>query len=158
MATILLIEDNPEVLENTAELLKLEGFQVDTAIDGQEGVEIACRVIPDLIISDIMMPKMDGYEVLKELSTNPDTSTIPFIFLTAKTAKAERKMGLELGADDYLTKPYRGSQLVKTIGSCLRKKKALKEHFKDDLNEYNDFILLKRTELMDWLSEKEYQN
>lgn len=158
MTTILLIEDNPEVLENTAELLELEGYQVDTATDGREGVEIACRLIPDLIISDIMMPKMDGYQVLKKLSSTPDTSTIPFIFLTAKTAKAERKLGFELGADDYLTKPYRGSQLVKTIGRCLRKKKALKEHFQDDLNEYNDFILLKRTELIDWLSEKDYQN
>lgn len=158
MATILLIEDNPEVLENVAELLELEGYQVDTATDGREGVEVAIRVVPDLIISDIMMPQMDGYEVLKKLSHNPNTSTIPFIFLTAKSEKSERKLGLDLGADDYLVKPYQAKQLLKTIKRCLQKKQDLMEQFQGDLDEYNDFILLKRTELLDWLPEDEYIN
>ena len=143
MSTILLIEDHPQVLDNTAELLEWEGYQVEIATNGREGLEIACRSMPDLVICDIMMPEMDGYEVLKKLSHNPNTNTIPFVFLTAKAEKSERKLGLELGADDYLTKPYESSMLLETIEHCLQKKRDLLEQYQDDLEELNDFTYKK---------------
>ncbi len=156
MTNILLIEDHLEILENTAEFLELDGFQVNCATNGLEGLEMVSRIKPDLIISDILMPEMDGYELLKKINRDPQTSSIPFIFLTAKAEKSDRQLGLEMGADDYLTKPFRCSDLLNTIHHCLQKKKNLEEQYKDDLGELNDFILQKRTELLDWLSQDDY--
>lgn len=100
-----------------------------------------------------MMPELDGYEVLKSLSLNPSTSTIPFIFLTAKAEKAERKLGLDLGADDYLVKPFNIPDLIRSIESCLQKKHDLVKQYEDDWDELNDIISLRRNELIDWLTE-----
>jgi len=158
MTSILLIEDHPEILENTAEFLELKGFEINTATNGQEGLEMVSHIKPDLIISDILMPEMDGYELLKNINSNPQTSTIPFIFLTAKAEKSDQLLGMELGADDYLTKPFRCSDLLNTIHHCLQKKKNLEEQYENDLDELNDFILQKRTDLLDWLSQDHYQN
>ena len=102
MKRILLIEDNPEVSENTREIMELAGYEVVSAPNGKIGVELAQHENPDLIICDIMMPELDGYGVLHILSKKPETSTIPFIFLTAKTEKTDIRKGMNLGADDYL--------------------------------------------------------
>src|SRR3954465_5515474 len=106
MKRILVIEDNEEVRENTSEILELSNYKVFTAENGKQGVEIATREKPDLIVCDIMMPVLDGYGVLHLLSKNQDTSMIPFIFLTAKSEKTDFRKAMELGADDYLTKPF----------------------------------------------------
>ena len=126
---ILIIEDNQDVLENTSELLELAGYEVVTAENGKVGVKTAKEVIPDLIICDIMMPEMDGYDVLYYLSIDPKTSTIPFIFVTAKSDAQDFRKGMELGADDYLTKPYDEIDLLKAVERRLNKSSLIKKSF-----------------------------
>ncbi|QHT67614.1 response regulator [Rhodocytophaga rosea] len=121
MKKILLIEDNTEVRENTAEILELANYQVFTAPHGKIGVELARKEHPDLIICDIMMPELDGYGVLHLLSKNPATAGIPFIFLTAKAEKDDFRKGMNLGADDYLTKPFDDLTLLDAIEMRLKK-------------------------------------
>jgi DNA-binding response OmpR family regulator len=106
MATILIIEDTPEILENLAEFMKLEGFVVLVAENGKKGVELAGRCTPDLIICDILMAGMDGHEVLRLLLENAKTQQIPFIFSTSMSEKMDKSQALELGADDYIVKPF----------------------------------------------------
>src|SRR3954468_15065634 len=129
MRKILIIEDNKEVRENTAEILLLSDYEVLTAVNGKEGVEIALAQHPNLIVCDIMMPVLDGYGVLHLLSRHEDTATIPFIFLTAKAEKADLRKGMEMGADDYLTKPFDGIELLNAIEIRLKKSGALKQKF-----------------------------
>lgn len=121
MKKILLIEDNAELRENTAEILSLASYEVVTAPNGKVGVDMVAKEKPDLIICDIMMPELDGYGVLHILSRKPDTASIPFIFLTAKTEKSDVRKGMELGADDYLTKPFDDTSLLNAIETRLRK-------------------------------------
>src|SRR5690554_6564305 len=121
MKRILLIEDNPEVRENTSEILSLANYDVIVAPNGKVGVELAQHQKPDLIICDIMMPEHDGYGVLHILSKNEGTAGIPFIFLTAKTEKADIRKGMNLGADDCLTKPFDDTDLLNAIEARLRK-------------------------------------
>jgi CRP-like cAMP-binding protein/CheY-like chemotaxis protein len=118
---ILLIEDNPEVRENTGEILELAGYVVVSAPDGKVGVDLAQKEKPDLIICDIMMPVLDGYGVLHILNKNVETAGIPFIFLTAKTEKTDIRKGMNLGADDYLTKPFDDTDLLNAIEARFRK-------------------------------------
>jgi CRP-like cAMP-binding protein/CheY-like chemotaxis protein len=118
---ILLIEDNPEVRENTGEILDLAGYDVVAAPNGKVGVELAQKENPDLIICDIMMPELDGYGVLHILNKKSETAGIPFIFLTAKTEKIDIRKGMNLGADDYLTKPFDDTDLLNAIEARLRK-------------------------------------
>jgi CRP-like cAMP-binding protein/CheY-like chemotaxis protein len=118
---ILLIEDNPEVRENTGEILDLAGYVVVSAPNGKVGVELAQKENPDLIICDIMMPELDGYGVLHILNKKSETAGIPFIFLTAKTEKTDIRKGMNLGADDYLTKPFDDTDLLNAIEARLRK-------------------------------------
>lgn len=129
MKKILLIEDNDDIRENTAEILEMSNYQVFTAKDGKEGVEVALREIPDLVICDIMMPELDGYGVLHILQRNTDTRNTPFIFLTAKTERTDFRKGMELGADDYITKPFNGTELLNAVESRLKKGDLLKEEF-----------------------------
>lgn len=129
MKKILLIEDNDDIRENTAEILEMSNYRVFTAKDGKEGVEVALREIPDLIICDIMMPELDGYGVLHILQRNNDTRNTPFIFLTAKTERMDFRKGMELGADDYITKPFNGTELLNAAESRLKKVDLLKEEF-----------------------------
>ena len=124
---ILIIEDNPEVLENTTELLELAGYKVSGAVNGKEGVKAAKELLPDLILCDIMMPEMDGYDVLYYLSIDSKTSTIPFIFLTAKSDAHDFRKGMELGADDYLTKPFDEIDLIKSVERRLSKSNRMKQ-------------------------------
>jgi CRP-like cAMP-binding protein/CheY-like chemotaxis protein len=121
MKTILLIEDNEAIRENTAEILELTGYEVITAENGKIGVEKALATKPDLVICDIMMPVLDGYGVLHIFGKNPQLSGVPFIFLTAKTERADFRKGMELGADDYLTKPFDESELLSAVESRLNR-------------------------------------
>lgn len=121
MKTILFIDDNAEMLENTAELLELSNYKVFTASNGKEGIKLAKKESPDLIICDVMMPGLDGYEVLHILGKDPKTEIIPFIFLTAKSGKSDFRKGMNLGADDYLTKPFEEMDLLSTIERKLKK-------------------------------------
>ena len=121
MKRILLIEDNPDVRENTSEILTLAGYDVISAPNGKAGVDLAQKEQPDLIICDIMMPELDGYGVLHILSKKVETARIPFIFLTAKTEKTDVRKGMNLGADDYLTKPFDDTDLLNAIEARLRK-------------------------------------
>lgn len=137
---ILLIEDNPEMRDNTTEILELAGYEVYTAQNGSEGVSAANEVIPDLVICDIMMPVMDGYEVIAELSRDPKTSVIPFIFLTAKAERSDLRKGMEMGADDYLTKPFDDKELINAIESRLKKNSVIKQTFSRDFEGLNEFM------------------
>ena len=122
MKTILLIEDNTDVLETTKEILELADYTVLTALEGKTGVELAKNEKPDLIICDIMMPELDGYGVLNILGKNPNTSSIPFIFLTAKTDKNDIRKGMNLGADDYITKPFEETELLDAVEMRLKRR------------------------------------
>lgn len=132
MNTILLIEDDTALRENTAELLELSEYNVLTASNGKIGIEIAKKEIPDIIVCDIMMPEIDGYGVIEELSTDPQTSQIPFIFLSAKTERKEIRKGMDMGADDYLTKPFEEEELISAIESRLAKSIILKKNNNND--------------------------
>lgn len=140
MNTILIIEDNLEVRENTAEILELAQYKVFTAENGKIGVETAIKERPDLIICDIMMPVLDGYGVLHLLTKNIETATIPFIFLTAKSEKSDYRKGMELGADDYITKPFDDTQLLNAVEVRLKKSNALKKSFSQDAQGVNAFM------------------
>ena len=126
MKTILLIEDNIDIRENTAEILELAGYHVLTAENGKIGVERALANRPDLIICDIMMPVLDGYGVLHIVSKNPELNGIPFIFLTAKSERVDFRKGMELGADDYLTKPFDDTELLSAVESRLNRFSTLR--------------------------------
>ena len=119
--TILIIEDHPEVCENIADILKLGSYLVLTARNGEEGVKKALTSSPDMIICDIIMPELDGYGVLQILSQYQVTSHIPFIFLTAKSEQPDLKKGLDLGADDYLVKPFEGTDLLNLVEISFKK-------------------------------------
>lgn len=125
MNKILLIEDDTALRENTAELLELSDYDVVTAADGRAGLDAARSEHPDLIVCDIMMPEMDGYQVLEELAGDSKTQNIPFIFLSAKTEHKEIRKGMDMGADDYLTKPFEEEELISAIESRLAKAKLL---------------------------------
>lgn len=126
MKKILLIEDNQGMRENTAEILELSNYKVVTAENGKEGVRLALSETPDLIICDIMMPEMDGYGVLHALSKNETTAGVPFIFLTAKAEKSDHRKGMEMGADDYLTKPFDDMELLNAVEVRMKKSEMFK--------------------------------
>lgn len=134
MVKILLIEDEELVRENVLELLDAEGFETCCADNGRVGINIAQQENPDLILCDVMMPELDGYGVLEQVRQNPQTVTIPFIFLTAKAAKGDFRAGMELGADDYLTKPFTRAELLGAVGSQLRKKAAIAARYQSEIN------------------------
>lgn len=125
MTKILVIEDEISLRENTVELLELAGFEVVEAEDGQLGVQLAQEILPDLILCDVMMPELDGYGVLSCVRSNPTTSLIPFIFLTAKGTTYDFRQGMNLGADDYLTKPFKQQDLLDAIASRLNKQMSV---------------------------------
>lgn len=125
MTRILIIEDEPTLRDEVQELLGFEGFEVAGASNGIEGVRVAREILPDLIICDVIMPKMDGYGVLLELHADAQTAAIPFIFLTARGSKNDWRRGMELGADDYLTKPFTRDELLRSIQSRLEKQAAI---------------------------------
>jgi CRP-like cAMP-binding protein/CheY-like chemotaxis protein len=140
MKKILLIEDNADVRENTEEILSLANYKVLTAPNGKVGVELAQQENPDLIICDIMMPELDGYGVLHILSKNEETARIPFIFLTAKTEKSDIRKGMNLGADDYLTKPFDDTDLLNAIEVRLKKIAMQRTHYEASAEGLDNFI------------------
>src|SRR5690606_17586885 len=125
MKKILLIEDDTALRENTAELLELSGYEVFTAPNGKIGIEKVKSGNPDIIICDIMMPEIDGYGVLKAVSSEESSKNIPFIFLSAKTEHKEIRKGMDMGADDYLTKPFNEVELLSAVESRLAKASIL---------------------------------
>jgi diguanylate cyclase (GGDEF)-like protein len=135
MNKILVIEDEQFVRENILELLDAEGFEVIGAENGRVGVDLAKVMLPDLILCDVMMPELDGYGVLTSLRQESVTASVPFIFLTAKVAKADFRQGMELGADDYLTKPFTRAELLGAIASRLKKRAAVQERHNTELKE-----------------------
>jgi diguanylate cyclase (GGDEF)-like protein len=133
MATILVIEDVESLREEIMESLSYEGFDVLGAENGVIGVQIANTYLPNLIICDIAMPELDGYGTLMALRQEPTTSMIPFIFLTAMTEKADMRQAMQLGADDYLTKPFTSEELLGAIASRLQKYNSVREHYYDEI-------------------------
>ncbi|MCA5005092.1 response regulator [Sphingobacterium bovistauri] len=146
--TILIIEDNLEIREGTAEILELtSGYNILTAENGKIGVELAMKHVPDLILCDIMMPELDGYGVLYMLSKQESTMHIPFIFLTAKSERVDMRKAMEMGADDYLVKPFDDIELLNSIESRLRKRDSLHSAIEKtntlNLSEEDQNVLLK---------------
>lgn len=127
--TILIIDDNDDLRENTAELLALAGYKTLVAEDGKKGVSLVLSGKPDLVVCDIMMPGLDGYGVLHLVRKNPETENIPFIFLTAKTERSDFRKGMEMGADDYITKPFEEHELMNAIESRLKKYNVLQKKY-----------------------------
>lgn len=146
--TILLIEDDRDIRESTAEMLELANFKVHTAATGKKGIELAQSIVPDVVLCDIASAELDGYGVLNLLNKNESTANIPFIFLTSKTDRADIRKGMDMGADDYLTKPFDDIELLNTIDTRLWKhEKALQksdrvESFEGILNEARSAKLL----------------
>ncbi len=142
MKKILVIEDEQSVREIILDILEAEGFDAIGAENGRVGVQTAIENLPDLIICDIMMPELDGRDVLLELRQQPATSTIPFVFLTAKADRNDLRQGMELGADDYLTKPFTRSEILQTIQTRLEKKAAIERESQKKLEELRSRISL----------------
>jgi len=140
MKTILLIEDNEDMRENTAEILELASYRVLKAENGRRGVEIARKEKPDLVLCDIMMPELDGYSVLHLLGKNPDTAELPFIFLSAKAERGDVRKGMELGADDYLTKPFEESELLNAVEGRLKRSDLFRKGFDNGFAGLNNFL------------------
>jgi DNA-binding NarL/FixJ family response regulator len=135
MKTILIIEDEPEMRRNLATILRLEKYNPVTAENGREGLEMARLETPDLILCDVMMPELDGYGVLRELRASASTEATPFIFLTARGEKPDVRAGMNLGADDYLTKPVAKSDLLSAIRTRIeRARQAAVPDFKPDFS------------------------
>lgn len=143
MKKILIIEDEPEMRRNLAMVLRLEQFQPIAAENGRVGVELATKELPDLILCDVMMPELDGHGVLQALRGNSDTAAIPFIFLTAKGEKEDLRSGMNLGADDYLTKPVPKAELLKAIVARLqRSEQTAQREFKPDFSSSEPLVKL----------------
>ncbi|MEQ8323334.1 MAG: response regulator [Vicingaceae bacterium] len=141
MKRIALIEDNQDVRDSTKDILELADYQVLTAENGVKGLELVKSEIPDLIICDISMPDLDGYTILRILGKNPETSGIPFIFLTARSEKSDIRKGMNLGADDYITKPFEETEILEAIESRLSRAEHLKGNIdgvQHDSNGHNE--------------------
>ncbi|HLP14961.1 MAG TPA: response regulator [Bacteroidota bacterium] len=135
MNKILIIEDDANIRDNIVELLEDEGYRVYSAVNGRDGITAAFEFKPNLIVSDIMMPEVDGYGVLKALRAEAELATTPFIFLTAKADKPDYRTGMELGADDYLTKPFTHEELLQAIRSRLSKQSRVHEETEKKIND-----------------------
>ena len=158
MKKILVIEDEPEMRRNITTLLRYYDYEPVAAANGREGVEAARRDRPDLILCDVMMPELDGYGVLQALQTEAALARIPFIFLTAKGEKNDLRSGMDLGADDYLTKPVANAELVSAIVARLRRaERQTTREFKPDFSSSGPLLKLGLTpraaEALLWLAQ-----
>ncbi len=124
---ILIIEDDISIKDNLSDLLEINGFKVFSAVDGHDGFELAKEIIPDLILCDVMMPKMDGFKVKEKITADKKLTMVPFIFLTAKTDHSSFRKGMNLGADDYITKPFENRDLIAAINLRLKKYEELQK-------------------------------
>ena len=138
MSKILVIENETITREMYRDCLEAEGFQTFGAEDGIAGIQQARQYLPSLVLCDIIMPKLDGYEVLNQLRQDITTATIPFVFVTAKIKKVDRRQGMLLGADDYLTKPSTAEELLEVVSVRLEKQAVLQKHYagNDKVNNY----------------------
>jgi len=158
MRKILVIEDEPEMRRNIAALLRYHEYEPIEAENGRKGVELARREKPDLILCDVMMPELDGYGVLQALQQDAGLALIPFVFLTAKGDKDELRSGMNLGADDYLTKPVANADLVQAIETRLRRhQQQANREFKPNFSSTKPLLKLgltpRATETLLWLSQ-----
>ena len=153
---VLIIEDNDDIRDNVVEVLELAGYEVFEANNGKTGVDLAIKNLPDIILCDIMMPELDGYGVLYMLNKNPQTAAIPFIFLTAKAERLDMRKGMEMGADDYLTKPFDDMDLLSAIESRLKKKEVQQNFYSKSLDRLHTLIAKKDglVELQKMISER----
>ncbi len=140
MKKILLIEDNDDIRNNTTEILELANYEVAVAENGKRGVEKAIEFLPDLIICDIMMPELDGYGVLHAIQRNEAIKNTPFIFLTAKTERSDLRKGMESGADDYITKPFDGTELLNAVDGRLKKVEWLKKTVLNGIEGFDNLV------------------
>src|SRR5574339_154941 len=155
MKSVLVIEDNKDIRENTAEILDLAGYKTFTAENGKKGVDIALKEHPDVIVCDIMMPELDGYGVLHLIRKNEKTQTTPFIFLTAKTERSDFRKGMEMGADDYVTKPFEDIEILNAIEIRLKKAEILENKYASSPQGINQFIKdVKDSGLMNQLADQ----
>jgi len=132
---ILVIDDVEIIRESVQDILEIHDYIVDTAEDGIQGLDKAEKHKPDLIICDVDMPKMNGYQVLERVKENPDLAMVPFIFLTAKTQQYEVREGMDLGADDYISKPFDHMDLINSVEARFRKKSMIDSDVKSQINE-----------------------
>ena len=158
MKKVLVIEDEPEMRRNLLTILKLEKFQPLGAENGRIGLKLARSEKPDLVLCDVMMPEMDGYGVLEALRADPQTVTTPFIFLTARGEKVDQRCGMDLGADDYLTKPVARADLLGAINARLRRADQRgQREFKPDFSSYEPLLKLGLTprvaEVLLWVAQ-----
>jgi DNA-binding NarL/FixJ family response regulator len=158
MKKILVIEDEPEMRRNLVTVLRMEGYQPVAAEQGRAGVEAARTQAPDLILCDVMMPELDGYGVLQALRDEARTSLIPFIFLTAKGEKDDLRNGMNLGADDYLTKPVAKADLLNAIQArLLRSEQQAQREFKPDFSSAEPLLKLglraRAAEVLLWVAQ-----
>lgn len=152
---VLVIDDNKDIRENTAEILDLAGYKTMTAENGKEGVEIAIKEKPDVIVCDIMMPELDGYGVLHMLRKNTDTANTPFIFLTAKTERGDFRKGMDMGADDFITKPFEEIELLNAVEVRFKKAQILDQAYSPNQSGLAQFIKdVKKSGLIEKLEEK----
>lgn len=140
MKTILVIEDDKDILENIIEILQLSNYNVVSAQNGKAGMEQALKNRPDLILCDIMMPELDGYGVLFMIQQNPDLEHTPFIFLSAKSGHSDIRKGMSLGADDYITKPFDPTDLLNAIDKRLKKAELIRKKISKGIEGVNEMI------------------
>ncbi|MGK0448894.1 MAG: DNA-binding response OmpR family regulator, partial [Polaribacter sp.] len=140
MPKILVIEDSKNIREEICEILQFEKFEVIRAENGLQGLELAKKELPNLILSDISMPKLNGYQLLAELQKLPTTKSIPFIFLSAKSELLDLRKGMNMGADDYLVKPFNTEELITVVKNKLKKQQLIKEDT-DKLVEEKEYSL-----------------
>ena len=158
MKKILVIEDEPEMRRNITTLLRFHQYEPIGAENGRQGLELARRTVPDLILCDVMMPELDGYGVLQALQADTSLARVPFIFLTAKGEKDDLRSGMDLGADDYLTKPVGNAELVSAIEARLRRSELqANREFKPDFSSFEPLLTLGLTpraaEALLWLAQ-----
>ena len=158
MKKVLVIEDEPEMRRNLLTILRLEKFQAVGAENGRAGLRLAKTEKPDLILCDVMMPELDGYGVLEALRSETETATTPFIFLTARGEKIDQRAGMDLGADDYLTKPVAKADLLNAIRARLRRaEQQAQREFKPDFTSFEPLLRLGLTprvaEVLLWVAQ-----
>jgi DNA-binding NarL/FixJ family response regulator len=158
MKRILVIEDEPEMRRNLLTILKMEKYQPLGAENGKVGLQLARSEKPDLILCDVMMPELDGYGVLRALREDPSTRITPFIFLTARGEKIDQRSGMDLGADDYLTKPVSKNDLLNAVTARLRRaEQQAQQEFKPDFSSYEPLQRLELTprvaEVLLWVAQ-----
>lgn len=137
---VLIIEDEKELLNDMADVLQMENFDVATAHDGANGIVAALSNHPDIILCDIMMPRLDGYQVLKALRAHEDTRLVPFIFMTAKTDRSDMRVGMQLGADDYITKPFAYDEMLNAIEAQMEKARAITNLQQQKFEQIRDLV------------------